>query len=133
MKGSLLLIPYLLLRSLDFLAQDQLNELTVDRPGIAESPFTVAPHTYQFETGFDYYKRTSGEIYFLPVSLFRTGLSKAAELRISIKNIYDKTTEQRLKGLSPLTNRNQDAYYRAAWLDSGNRYPGECGVSSRKV
>jgi Putative MetA-pathway of phenol degradation len=84
-------------------AQDQLNELTVDRPGIAEAPFTVAPRTYQLETGFDYYKRTNGEVYFLPVSLFRTGLSKAAELRVTIKNIHDRTNEPAIKDISPLS------------------------------
>lgn len=97
------LILYLILQGLVSVAQDQLNELTVDRPGIAEAPFTVAPRTFQLETGFDYYKRTDGEIYFLPVSLLRTGLSKNTELRISVKNIQDKTSSQKLKGFSPLT------------------------------
>ena len=32
-------------------SQDNLNELTVDRPGIAETPFTVSPGMYQFEIG----------------------------------------------------------------------------------
>lgn len=84
-------------------AQTALNELTVDRPGIAEAPFTVSPGTYQLETGFDYYNRTNGEIYFLPVSLFRTGLSKQAELRLTVKNVEDKTTSTKLKGISPLS------------------------------
>ncbi|MEQ1584335.1 MAG: transporter [Cyclobacteriaceae bacterium] len=101
MKQVILL--YLILQGLVSVAQDQLNELTVDRPGIAEAPFTVAPRTFQLETGFDYYKRTSGEIFFLPVTLFRTGLSKNTELRISVKNIQDKTSSQKLKGFSPLT------------------------------
>jgi hypothetical protein len=83
--------------------QDKLNELTVDRPGIAEAPFTVSPGMFQLETGFDYYKRTTGEIYFLPVSLFRTGLSRSTELRVSIRNLIDKTTTQKLKGISPIT------------------------------
>lgn len=83
--------------------QDKMNELTVDRPGIAEAPFTVTPGMYQLETGFDYYKKTNGEIYFLPVSLFRTGLSKAAELRVTIKNIHDKTLTAPLRGIAPLT------------------------------
>ncbi|MBL7861086.1 MAG: transporter [Cyclobacteriaceae bacterium] len=84
-------------------AQIQLNELTVDRPGIAEAPFTVTPGMFQLETGIDYYKRTAGEIYFLPVSLFRTGLSRNTELRVSIRNLIDKTTTQKLKGISPIT------------------------------
>ena len=84
-------------------AQDKMNELTVDRPGIAEAPFTVTPGMYQLETGFDYYKKTNGEIYFLPVSLFRTGLSQAAELRITFKNVHDKTFNSPLRGIAPLT------------------------------
>lgn len=84
-------------------AQSELNELTVDRPGIAEAPFTVNPGMYQLEMGFDYYNRTNGEVYFLPVSLFRTGLSKQAELRITVKNIQDKTNSTKLKGISPLS------------------------------
>lgn len=102
---KVLLSFYLIVQSLNLFAQEQdrLTELTVDRPGIAESPFTVAPRTFQLETGFDYYKRTSGEIYFLPVTLFRMGLSNNTELRISAKNILDKTSTQKLKGFSPLT------------------------------
>lgn len=83
-------------------AQTELNELTVDRPGIAESPFTVSPGTFQFETGFDYYNRNNKEVYFLPVMLFRTGLSKNAELRITEKHIIDKKGEKPQQGFSPL-------------------------------
>lgn len=84
-------------------AQAKMNELTVDRPGIAEAPFTVTPGMYQLETGFDYYSKTSGEVYFLPVSLFRTGLSNAAELRITLKNVLDRTQIAPLRGIAPLT------------------------------
>ncbi len=83
-------------------AQTELNELTVDRPGIAESPFTVSPGTFQFENGFDYYNRHNGEVYFLPVMLFRMGLSNSAELRITEKHIIDKTGEKPQQGFSPL-------------------------------
>jgi hypothetical protein len=83
--------------------QEKLNELTVDRPGIAEAPFTVSPGMYQLETGLDYYNRTDGEIYFLPVSLFRMGLSKQAELRVTVKHILDKSTQNNIRGISPLT------------------------------
>jgi Putative MetA-pathway of phenol degradation len=98
-----LVLVYLVFQSIIAVAQDQFDELTVDRPGIAEAPFTVSPGMFQLETGFDYYKRTTGEIYFLPVSLFRTGLSKAAELRITVKNIQDRTSDSGVKGISPLT------------------------------
>ncbi len=103
MKRIIILVISLLVIRLAYAQSDELNELTVDRPGIAESPFTVAPGMFQFETGFDYYKRYNGDIYFLPVSLFRTGLSKNAELRVAVKNIQDNTTSGKLKGLSPLT------------------------------
>ena len=83
-------------------AQDELNELTVDRPGIAESPFTVSPGTFQFETGFEYYDRANGEVIFLPTILFRTGLSNSAELRITERQTIDKTGEGTVNGLSPL-------------------------------
>jgi len=99
----ILLTSFFLIQAAILLAQDRLNELTVDRPGIAEAPFTVSPGMFQFETGFDYYKRTTGEIYFLPVTLFRTGLSRNTELRISAKNILDKTSTETLKGFSPVT------------------------------
>ncbi len=85
------------------LPTDRLNELTVDRPGIADAPFTVAPRTYQLETGFDYYRKTNGTVMFLPVTMFRTGLSKAAELRVSIKNIHEKRGGTEIRGISPLT------------------------------
>ena len=83
---------------------DYLNELTVDRPGIAESPFTVAPKTYQLESGFEYYNKSGKDIFLTPVSLFRTGISQAAELRIAAKNIFEKQSGDKvLKGLSPIT------------------------------
>jgi hypothetical protein len=79
-----------------------LNELTVDRPGIAESPFTVTPGTFQFETGFEYYNRANGDVIFLPTMLFRTGISNSAELRITERQTIDKTGEGTVTGLSPL-------------------------------
>ena len=83
-------------------AQSNLNELTVDRPGIAESPFTVAPGMYQFEVGFDYFNRYNGKLYNLPVGLFRTGISEGAELRISTKNLVDQLDGKTYSGVSPL-------------------------------
>ena len=84
-------------------AQETLNELTVDRPGIAEAPFTVSPGMFQLETGFEYYNRAKGEVFFLPVSLFRTGLSKNAELRITARNTIDRQQLPAVRGLAPLT------------------------------
>ncbi len=84
-------------------SQDALNELTVDRPGIAEAPYTVAPGTYQFEIGFDYFKRYNGHIYNVPTVLFRTGVSQRAELRISSKQIVEKADSNAFLGVSPVS------------------------------
>ncbi len=101
-KRILFLVFSLLVIRFAFSQSDELNELTVDRPGIAESPFTVAPGMYQFETGFDYYNRSNGSLYYLPVMLFRTGLSKGAELRITARQIVDKTDSKSFNGVAPL-------------------------------
>ena len=93
---------FIYLLSNEIKAQTELNELTVDRPGIAESPFTVSPGTFQFETGFDYYSRARGDVFFLPTMLFRTGISNGAELRITERQTIDKTGEETVSGLSPL-------------------------------
>lgn len=89
--------------SCNLFAQDQLNELTVDRPGIAESPYTVRPGMFQLETGLDYYDRLGGEIFFLPVSLFRVGLSENSEFRISAKNVTNNTFDESMAGISPVS------------------------------
>jgi len=82
---------------------DRLNELTVDRPGIADMPFTVAPRSFQLETGFEYYRKTNGSLYLLPVTMLRTGLSKAAELRVTVKNIRERRGQKDIRGFSPIT------------------------------
>src|SRR5882672_7262984 len=86
-----------------FSQKTKLNELTVDRPGVAETPFTVPKGMYQFEVGFDYFKRYNGEIYNLPVVLFRTGISERAELRLSTKQLLDKTEAVPYNEISPLS------------------------------
>ncbi|MEK6783474.1 MAG: transporter [Bacteroidota bacterium] len=101
-KIIVFLVFSLLVIRLAYSQSDELNELTVDRPGIAESPFTVAPGMFQFETGFDYYSRSAGNLYYLPVMLFRTGLSKSAELRITARQIMDRTDNNSFNGIAPL-------------------------------
>ncbi len=85
------------------LSQDKLNELTVDRPGVAETPYTVAPKHYQFEIGFDFYDRPGGKIYNLPVVLFRTGINEKTELRLSSRYVQDKTLSNAYDGVSPFS------------------------------
>ena len=102
-KVIVFLVFTLLVIRLAYSQADKLNELTVDRPGIAESPFTVTPGTYQFEVGFDYFKRYNGNLSNLPVALFRTGISNGAELRISFRQLLDQTDGRIYNGLSPLS------------------------------
>src|SRR4051794_31311644 len=83
--------------------QEKLNELTVDRPGVAETPFTVAPKNYQFEIGFDYFSRSSGKLYNLPTILFRTGISEKTELRLSARNVLDHTDNTLFNGITPFS------------------------------
>ncbi|NOT74696.1 MAG: transporter [Cyclobacteriaceae bacterium] len=101
--GRFLFIAICLLNVISAASQSKLNELTVDRPGVAETPFTVAPGHFQFEVGFDYFKRYNGEQYHLPIVLFRTGLSKSAELRISSKQFLDRTEAVPYNEISPVS------------------------------
>lgn len=81
----------------------RLNELTVDRPGIAEAPYTVRPKHYQLESGFEYYNRDNTDVFFMPAMLLRTGLSTAAELRVGVRNILEKHAGSELRDISPIT------------------------------
>ena len=104
MKGKSIAIILIYLSTFTHaVTQSELNELTVDRPGIAESPFTVAPGMYQFEVGFDYFKRYNGNLYNIPVALFRTGISNEAELRISSRHMLNHTDGKSFDGISPLS------------------------------
>ncbi len=100
-KKSLTILFFVFYRMVS--AQDIMNELTVDRPGIAETPYTVSPGMYQFEFGLDYYQRYNGKIFYLPVGLFRTGISKRTELRLSTRQVKDKTDSRVLNGMAPLS------------------------------
>ena len=73
------------------LSQNNLNELTVDRPGFADTPFTVPQGMYQFEVGIDYFNRSSGIFYNMPTALFRTGITKRMEGRIAVRQILGQT------------------------------------------
>lgn len=84
-------------------AQDVLNELTVDRPGIAETPYTVHPGAFQFEVGYDYYSRHDGKIFYYPNILLRSGISKRIEIRVAAKQITDRTESTSVTGLSPIS------------------------------
>ncbi len=84
-------------------AQENLTEMTVDRPGFAETPYTVLPKKWQIETGFDYFNRYDSKLFNLPTVLVRTGLSRSAELRVTIREAAEETPEMTGIGLAPLS------------------------------
>lgn len=64
-------------------AQDALP-LSADRPGVSTSPGVTPAGTFQFENGFEYYQNRSMHAYRLPALLFRTGVTRVAEVRMGI-------------------------------------------------
>lgn len=62
-------------------------EFIVDRPGIADLPYTVKPHQYQIEMGFERIDRKDYSRWLAPAFLFRTGISDKAEIRFGVKYI----------------------------------------------
>ncbi len=59
---------------------------TVDRPGLADLPYTIQKGNYQFEIGFDYIFRGNNRIWQTPNFLLRTGLSKNLEIHFGTKH-----------------------------------------------
>ncbi|TAE67954.1 MAG: transporter [Bacteroidetes bacterium] len=62
-------------------------EFIVDRPGIADLPYTVKPHQYQLEVGFERIDRKDYFRWLAPTFLLRTGISDKAEIRFGTKYI----------------------------------------------
>ncbi|NOS90623.1 MAG: transporter [Cyclobacteriaceae bacterium] len=84
-------------------AQEKLTEMTVDRPGFAETPYTVLPKKWQIETGFDYFSRYDSRLFNLPTVLVRTGLSNSSELRVTIREAAEETKESSSFALAPVS------------------------------
>ena len=84
-------------------AQDQLTELTVDRPGVAEAPYTVAPKVFQLEIGFDYFKRYNSQLYDLPTSLIRAGVSEKSELRLTLRQDREEQNRKPEIAIAPIS------------------------------
>lgn len=82
--------------------QDDLNELTVDRPGVADTPYTVPVGEWQAEIGFDYFSRFNGDHFHLPAALIRTGISRRSEIRFSTVHVIDKAELKGFQGVSPM-------------------------------
>ncbi len=85
------------------LSQDLLTEMTVDRPGFAETPYTVAPHSFQIETGFDYFRRYDAKVYNLPTVLLRAGLDKKSEIRVNFREVVNEKINSKSIAIAPFT------------------------------
>lgn len=103
MNNKLLLIGCLTLLGKAGLSQDVLTELTVDRPGFAETPYTLTPGVFQIETGFDYFKRYNNKVYNLPTMLLRAGLTKKSELRVNLREVVDEKVDSKAIAIAPFT------------------------------
>ncbi len=62
-------------------------EFMVDRPGIADLPYTVKPNQYQVELGFERINRKDYMRWSAPTFLLRTGISPNAEIRFGARYI----------------------------------------------
>jgi hypothetical protein len=100
--GGYWTVCILLLVSSSSYGQEDLNELTVDRPGIADTPYTVPVGQWQMEVGFDYFNRFNGDHFHLPTALLRTGISRRSEIRVSTVHVLDRTETNAFQGVSPI-------------------------------
>lgn len=75
-----------------------------DRPGIADSPFSVAQRSFQGEIGLDYLNRQNTRHIQVPNTLLRAGITKNAELRLYAKHAFssDTLTEDFNSALHPI-------------------------------
>jgi Putative MetA-pathway of phenol degradation len=85
------------------LAQEQMTEMTVDRPGFAETPYTVHRGVIQVEIGFDYFKRYNSSLYNLPTALLRTGINKKSEVRLTLQQSRDDSRGNVELGIAPIS------------------------------
>ena len=81
-------------------AQDTLAKkfepLSIDRPDVSNLPTTVRPGHFQFEIG-DEWGRSGFKRETTPNLMFRTGMSKKAELRIGLLHWHDNSLKRNWK------------------------------------
>lgn len=66
-----------------FSQKTEKHEFTVDRPGVADTPYLVGSHVLQFENGFDYFKTVHYSELFYPAVMMRKRINKISEVRIT--------------------------------------------------
>lgn len=85
------------------IGQDQMTEMTVDRPGFAETPYTVSRGVFQLEIGFDYFNRYNSSLYNLPTALLRAGINKKYEVRLALQQSRDNGRGNAEMGIAPIS------------------------------
>jgi hypothetical protein len=68
--------------------ESHFEPLSIDRPDVSNLPTTVLPGQYQFEGGVEWAKGTKSKELYYPNMIFRTGLSKKAELRLGFNRLF---------------------------------------------
>lgn len=68
--------------------QSHFEPLSIDRPDISNLPTTVHPGHFQFEIGTEWARGPQSKEFYQPNMVFRTGLSKKAELRIGFNQLF---------------------------------------------
>jgi hypothetical protein len=90
LRPALLFVCLALLAGIEALGQQAklFEPLSIDRPDISNLPTTVSPLQFQFEIGTEWAGGPKSKEFYVPNLVFRTGLSKKAELRIGFNRLF---------------------------------------------
>jgi len=81
----------------------QQEEIDTDRPDQTETPTIVPANHFQMENGFLHQQNAKSESELaLPTSLWKFGVSKNLEIRVTTDLIYNKSKDSTSTGLSPI-------------------------------
>jgi hypothetical protein len=79
------------------------EEIDTDRPDQTETPTIVPTGRFQMENGFEHQQNGKKErTLTLPTSLWKFGISKNLELRLTTEFIHDKMEDSTVYGLKPI-------------------------------
>jgi hypothetical protein len=105
-----LLYPVILFLSLAgalWAQNDEIPDISADRPGVATPVVIVLPHKFQIETGSSFERSNAADNYFENIyfnsSLLRFGINPNAEIRIQTDFLMARIQNSKAIGLNPLT------------------------------
>jgi len=121
LRNRFLHVLFLLIIGLNSLAQNNnLPQMTADRPGMATTADIVIPWTLQAESGSSFERSGSGTLrqdYILyNTSLLRFGFNKNAELRLQTDFARLKTDSADIMGLDPIVLGTKLLLTRGNWI-----------------